>query len=647
MKLQNSIATLIFVVLAMYTTAQDKNAPVMRVDGEPTTLEEFENIFRKNNRDSAITQASLDEYMELFTNFKLKVKEARELGMDTVAKFRNELEGYRAQLARPYLTDGDKLTDLIREAYSRQQEEVHAFHILIKCEPNAKSEDTLAAYNRALALRNRILAGEDFSTVARSKDGSEDPSVKDNGGDLGFFTVFQMVHQFEDAAYTTPVGQISMPFRTRYGYHIMKVVEKRPARGEIHVAHIMVKPKTDTEGDINARNKADEIYQKIVSGEDTFENLCSKFSDDLQTAKKGGELPWFGTGKMVAEFEEAAFALKNDNDVHPPVKTSYGYHIIKRLGYKPVAPFEEMEKDLKSKVSKDARAEKTRKSFLDKIKKEYNYSFDESVLKPVLAKADTNIFEGNIKLKKKALKKTLFVIQGEKHSVDEFIGFLKRRGKFNTRQTPQEFVKSQATKYAEDQLMEYENKRLEQKHTAFRLLMKEYKEGILLFELTDQKVWSKAVKDTLGLQAYYDANKDRFMWPERAEVIIYTCSSDSVANALRSMLAQGRDVASIVGELNKDSQLNIQVEEDVYAKEDREILQKIVWKEGMSNNIIENGQIFILDVKKIIPPSVKKLSEAKGMITSEYQTYLEQEWIKELRAKHKVEVYKDVLHSIK
>jgi peptidyl-prolyl cis-trans isomerase SurA len=647
MKLHNSISTLLFVVLSILATAQDKNAPVMRVDGEPTTLEEFENIFRKNNRDSAITQASLDEYMELFTNFKLKVKEARELGMDTVGKFRNELEGYRAQLARPYLTDGDKLTDLIKEAYDRQQQEVHAYHILIKCEPNAKTEDTLAAYNRALSLRNRILAGEDFSTVAKSKDGSEDPSVKDNGGDLGFFTVFQMVHQFEDAAYTTPVGQISMPFRTRYGYHIMKVVEKRTARGEIHVAHIMVKPKTDSEADINARNKADEIYQKIISGEDTFENLCSKFSDDLQTAKKGGELPWFGTGKMVSEFEEAAFSLKADNDVHAPVKTSYGYHIIKRLGYKSIASYADMEKDLKSKVSKDGRAEKTRKSFLDKIKKEYNYSFDENALKPVMAKADTNIFEGTIKLKKKALKKTLFVINGEKHSVKEFITFLQTRGKFNTRQSPQEFVNTQAHKYAEDQLMDYENKRLEQKHTAFRLLMKEYKEGILLFELTDQKVWSKAVKDTLGLQNYYDQNKDRFMWPERAEVVIYTCSSDSVAGVLRTMIAQGRDRSAIAGELNKDSQLNLQIEEDVYAKEDRDILQKIAWKEGMSSNIADNGQVFIVEVKKILPPSVKKLTEAKGMITSEYQTYLEQEWIKELRAKHKVEVYKDVLHSIK
>ncbi len=635
-----------FLFAGATASAQDKNATILSVDGEATTLEEFDNIFRKNNRDSVITQQSLDEYMELFINFKLKVKEAREMGLDTVGKFKQELEGYRAQLARPYLTDSDKLTNLIQEAYDRQKQEIHAQHILVKCEPVATTQDTLAAYNRAMALRARILAGEDFAEVAKGKEGSDDPSAKDNGGDLGYFTAFQMVYPFEDAAYKTPIGEVSMPVRTRYGYHIIKTLDKRTARGEVHVAHIMIKAKQEPNGEENAAAKADEIYQKIKSGEETFENLASKFSDDVSTGKKGGELPWFGTNKMVIEFEDAAFALQNDGDVSPPVKTSFGYHIIKRLGYKSILPFAEVEKELKNKVSKDGRSEKTRKSFVEKIKKEYNYTFNDAALAPIYAKADTNIFEGKVKLKKRALKKTLVTINGKNYLVKDYISYLQMRGKTKSRQTPSEYVQAMANTFGEDMLMDYENGRLEQKHTPFRLLMKEYREGILLFELTDQKVWSKAVKDTTGLKEYYEQNKQKFMWEERADVVIYTCGGDSVAAVLRSMLAQGRDRSSIAGELNKNSQLNLQIEEGVYTKEDRELLSKIAWKPGMSDNIYENGLVYILEVKEIIPPSVKKLNEAKGLITSDYQTYLEQKWIAELRAKHKVVVNTEVLHSI-
>jgi len=244
--------------------SQDKKATILTIDGEAVTLEEFDNIFRKNNRDSVITQTALDEYMQLFINFKLKVKEARALGLDTVAKFKTELEGYRAQLARPYLTDTDVLNELMREGYDRLNQEIHASHILIKCDPNASPEDTLKAFNKAMDIRNQILNGSDFTIVA--KDRSEDPSAKDNGGDLGYFTAFQMVYPFEDAAYKANTGDITMPVRTRYGYHIIKIIDKRTARGEIHVAHIMIKEKKEEGGAANAEAKATEIYQKLLAG---------------------------------------------------------------------------------------------------------------------------------------------------------------------------------------------------------------------------------------------------------------------------------------------------------------------------------------------------------------------------------------------
>ena len=624
--------------------AQDKNATVLTVDGEATSLEEFENIFRKNNRDSAISQQSLDEYMELFINFKLKVKEAREAGLDTVKKFKTELDGYRNQLARPYLTDTDKLNDLMREAYQNQTQEVRAMHILIKTDANATPADTLRAYNKTMAIRERLMKGEDFASLAKAV--SEDPSAKDNGGDLGYFTAFQMVYPFEKAAYDTKVGEVSMPVRTRYGYHLIKVVDKRSARGEIHVAHIVVKPKSETDGEANAQTKINEIYQKTLTGESTFEDLASKFSDDPTSAKKGGELAWFGTGKMVIEFEDAAYSLKNNGDVSQPFKTSFGWHIVKRLDYKPLPSFESMEKELKNKVSKDSRAEQTRKSFVEKLKKEYAYTIDEAELAKIVEKADSNAFEGKLYVNKKSLEKPLISMTGLTITVNDFNEHMRTKGRSKPTMSPADFVKTSAFKLGEDKLLQLEDARLEEKHTAFRLLMKEYREGILLFEMTDQMVWSKAVKDTAGLAAYYEANKENFKWPERANVIMYTCSSPEIAKKTRKMLNAGKDKSTIAGELNQESQLNLQVQEGVFAREDNALLDKTTWKVGISEDIADNGQIVIVQFKEIIPPTIKKLDEARGMITSEYQTYLEQQWITEMRAEHKYQVNKEVLYTI-
>ena len=640
-----SIAILIAFFSCAVVFAQDKNASVLTVDGEPTSLEEFENIFRKNNRDSVITAQSLDEYMELFINFKLKVKEAREAGLDTVKKFKTELDGYRAQLARPYLTDSDKLNDLVKEAYENYKQEVHAAHILIKVDANASPVDTARAYTKILAIRERIMKGEEFKALAKAT--SEDPSAKENAGDLGYFTAFQMVYPFEKAAYETPVGQVSNPIRTRYGYHLIYVYDKRQARGEMHVAHIVVKPKSEQNSETNAETKIQEIYQKLLSGESTFEELASKFSDDPTSAKKGGELPWFGTGKMVLEFEDAAFSLKNNGEYSAPFKTAFGWHIVKRLEYRPLASFESMEKEIKSKVSKDSRAEQTKKSFIEKLKVEYAYTIEEAELVKIVEKADSNVFEGKIYVGKKAMQKPLIRMNGQTITVSDFNEYMRTKGRSKATMSPGDYVRASAAKMGEDKLLQLEDTKLEQKYTPFRLLMKEYREGILLFEMTDQMVWSKAVKDTAGLASFYESNKQKFMWPERASGVIYTCSNADIAKKVRKMVKDGKDKSEIAGELNKESQLNLQLQEGTYAAEDNALLSKAPWKVGLSEDIADNDQVVILQFKEILPPAIKKLEEARGMITSEYQTYLEQEWIKSMRKEHSFNVNKEVLHSIK
>jgi peptidyl-prolyl cis-trans isomerase SurA len=645
MKLLNRFAALVFFTFSVLSLqAQDKKATVLSIEGENITLEEFENIFRKNNRDSVITKASLDEYMELFINFKLKVKEAKRLGLDTVSKFKTELEGYRITLSRPYLTDGDMLNGMIQEAHERMKSEVRASHILIKLDPNASPEDTLKAYNRALDIRNRILAGEDFATLA--KKSSEDPSAKDNGGDLGYFTAFQMVYQFEDAAYSTRVGEVTMPVRTRYGYHILKVFDKRTARGEVHVAHIMIKEKKEEGGADNAKARAEEIYQKALAGE-SFAELAAKYSEDGSSAKSGGELPWFGTNKMVNEFEDAAFALQKDGDISAPVKTSYGWHIIKRLGARSVGAFADMEKEIKNKVSKDGRAEKTKASFMKKLKQQYKFSLDEKVLEEVALKADTNIFNGKWNLSKKELQKILFSFDGKVYKVEYLHELLTKRDRVKVKMSPKEYVVYEGKLTGDNQIMRYEDSKLEDKHTAFRLLMNEYREGILLFELTDQKVWSKAVKDSVGLQKFFDENQKKFMWTKRRDAIIYTCANDEMAKQVRKLIEAGKTNSEIVEQVNKDSQLNLQIEEGVFSEEDKDVLANTTWSTGLSQNIPYNGQVVIVNVKAIVPETPKKLSETRGMVTSEYQNYLEQQWIAELRAKYKFDIKKEVLYSVK
>ncbi len=312
-------AGLLLAASTVQTQAQTKDSVLLNVAGNNITKAEFERVYYKNNnKENSNDEKSVREYLDLYINYKLKVKEAEALKMDTAQAFIDELAGYRKQLAQPYLTDKDVNDNLIKEAYDRLQKDVKASHILLKLNPDALPKDTLAAYNRIMKIREKLLKGADFAKMAR--DSSEDPSAKENSGDLGYFTGMQMVYPFETAAYTTKVGQISMPVRTRFGYHLIKVDDIRPAVGEIHAAHIMIRC-TSTDADSiqkEAKRKIDEINGKLKAGA-KFEDMVTQYSDDKGSVSNGGILPWFGTGKMVPEFEKAAFALKKE-----------GCHLLKR-----------------------------------------------------------------------------------------------------------------------------------------------------------------------------------------------------------------------------------------------------------------------------------------------------------------------------
>jgi peptidyl-prolyl cis-trans isomerase SurA len=417
----------------------------------------------------------------------------------------------------------------------------------------------------------------------------------------------------------------------------------------------MVKlPKDAKQADIDAAKvKIDEVYNKLKGGE-KFEDLAAKYSDDKASAKKGGELPWFGTGRMVPEFETAAFGLKADGDYSAPVLTQYGWHIIKRMEKKGVPAFDDVKTEFKSKIGKDSRSEKSKTSLVNKIKVEASFKEDRKMLLDFNKAVDSTIYDGNWKSDKAAaLTKVIFNFGNKNYTQQDFAKYIATRQTKRTKDVSiQAIVNTMYDKFVEESAMTYEDSQLETKYPAFRDLLNEYRDGMLLFEITDKKVWSKAVEDTLGLKGFYDANKTNYMWGERADVTIFKFANKEVAERFRKYMKKNAKNNptndQILKEINKNSQLDLQIEEGVYSKKDNENVDKVSWVAGtMSPDMDSEKSIIIVRVNKVLPAAPKSISEARGLITADYQNYLEKEWIGKLRKKYSVTIDQNVLDSIK
>ena len=666
---KNSVVGLASAALAlMLWTLPDagmaQSSDVLDIAGERVSLDDFQHVYGKNNRDSVYSVEALDDYMELFINFKLKVREAEAMGMDTAEAFITELAGYRSQLARPYLVDGDLLDAMVEEAYQRKGMEVRASHILVSVDDNATPADTLAAWNRIQGIRARVTSGEDFEAVARSKNGSDDPSAASNGGDLGWFTAFQMVYPFECAAFNTPEGEVSTVVRTRFGYHILNVVGKRKARGEVQVAHIMVRMPADAPQDqvANAEGRIQEVKRLLLSGE-SFESLALKYSEDPSTANKGGLLPWFGTGKMVESFEDAAFGLEEPGDLAGPVRTDYGFHLLKLMDKKTLPTFEESRRELSKKVRRDSRAEITKTSFVRALKGEYGATVSNrrrEALKAAAIKVDSLFYPGHPLegVRKSELGRTLFSVAGSPRTVEDFLTWA-NAGKIRNVDRPQAAMVSQEIdNYVAQELLAYEDTQLEAKHNDFRLLMEEYHDGILLFELTDQKVWSRAVKDTTGLMEFHGQNRNEFMWEERLDAGIHTCEDAKIAKKVRKELRKNSDIEGLRRELIAERPLALRNEfgefvegENGWADRAFEALRDgslAPDKHGLTIlETTEGGyQIILVHVKEHMMPEPKELDECRGQAIAAYQDHLEKEWIMELRRKYPHDINREALYSL-
>lgn len=630
-------------ILAIETTAQDQ--VLLNIDDQPVYKSEFEQIYWKNKKENIATKEDLDEYIKLFTNFKLKVIAAEEKGLDTAQKFINELAGYRIQLEKPYLIDTSINEELIKEAYFRTINEISASHIMIKLGANPSPEDTIKAYNKIMALRKELLLNEQ-SFEETALEVSEDPSAKDNKGNLGYFTAFKMLYPFEDEAYNTKIGEISNPVRTRYGYHILKVNDIRAAKGRVKAAHIMVANNNDKTRKNVAQLKINEIHQQLISGAD-FSNLAQEFSSDRNSAKKGGELGWIKSGgNYYKEFEDAVFGIQNDNEISKPFQTPGGWHIVKRLAYEPIGDLSSMRYELKNKIQKDSRSSKTKSSFINKLKSEYDFKlkYNEDIFTSLFnsERDSTDLSE----LKKP--NKTLFKFSDKNFSNIDFAIYLNKSLKNQTLIADKSSIYKSLKNYINFQLIEYEKSQLEIKYPEFKALVKEYRDGILLFEISDQKIWSKAIKDTTGLREFYELNSDKWIWPLRASVEIFSSSNKEILEKCYNLKKEDEISSdSIVKIANTPSPLNLSFEEGILPFEGNEVLSNYEKNPGISDIKQINNKYTFIVIEELFQPTPKKLNEAEGLIVSEFQEHLESEWLKEMQQKHKIDINFDVLYSIR
>jgi peptidyl-prolyl cis-trans isomerase SurA len=621
---------IVFFALAANALAQ-ADETLITIGNTKVSKGEFERIYQKNNNNlyNETDRKTPEEYLQLFIDFKLKVIEAENLKMDTSSAFVTELAGYREELAAPYLTDVKYSEQMVYDLYERTTKEVNASHILLMIPNGATPDQEDEVLTRIKTIRQEIIAGKDFNEAAFEY--SEDPSAKTNKGQLGYFTAFQMVVPFENAAFSTPAGEISQPVRSSFGYHILKVHDIRDNQGEILVAHIMKMFPQDATPEIKSNLKAqiDSIYTELKNGAD-FAELANAKSDDKRSAAQGGEMPWFTAGRMIPEFAIPAFALKNIGDFTEPVETAFGFHIIKKINTRPVPTFEESKAMLESRIKTDPERSITSKQvFIEKLKAEYNYVEND---------------EGNDKLRNKNINDSLdynnfelFKIDNKSYTFYQFQKFL------NTTNVEQGPFLNHFNDWVEYEITAFENSKLEEKYPDFRYLFQEYHDGILLFNISEEKIWNFAAQDSVGLEEFYNKNSNKYLWEERFKGQIVTCRDEATRELADQYFAAEMTTEEISDLLNKTENA-ITINEGAWEKGANAVVDYYVWN-GPEPENFESELTFIRGDK--IQPEPKSLNEARGLYVSDYQKYLEENWIKDLRKKYKITVNKKLLKTIK
>ncbi len=652
MKLKKVLLGFSLLLSAVSFAQQSQKEVLFTINDKPYYTDEFIRIYNKNlDLVKDDSQKDLNNYLDLFIGYKLKVNKAYKLGIQNDRKYQSELRSYRNQLSKNYLTDTEVTKELIEEAYKRSLKEIRASHILFLVNENALPADTLKAYNKAVDVRKKAMAGQDFGKLAAQY--SEDPSAKENKGDLGYFSTFSMVYPFETGAYTTPKGQISMPVRTKFGYHLIKVADIRDNRGDIVVAHIMIAKTKDSSPEEIAKTKTtiDEIYQKLKQGED-FATLAKQFSQDTYSAGKGGVLDRFSSGSLNLEaFEDHSFELKNPGDFSQPFETDLGWHIVKLVEKFPVKTFEASQADLENRIKKDDRSKIIAEAMTEKLKKKYSVKKDDKVyvktVKPVTEALYAKSWSLPVKLAD--YDQTILVINNDKKIAGwAFLEYVNNQQKANLGIKPlSKQLSVLFDKFADEQLNVYYNENLENEFPEFNMVMEEYRDGLLLFELMEREIFDKSKSDTIGLASYYKAHLNNYQWEDRVNADVYSSTDKNVIKKAQKYLKKGKDSAYIKEELNTADKVNVIENSGVFEQKSNALPKQDEWKEGVSD-VIEDGEYFyVVKTNKVLPKGPKTLDECKGRVINDYQQYLESTWVDELEKEFTVKVNQDVFAKVK
>ena len=639
------IAFCFFCAIQAYSQTDD---PILFSIGDDEVRQsEFQYIYEKNNADKAdYSKASIDEYLELYKKFKLKVHRARELGMDTIPSLQKELEGYRKQLASSYLKDKEISDRLIDEVLIRMKEDREVSHIFVNADPKANAEKIKASEEKINNIYTTLLSngGATFNQIARTI--SEDKISAKKEGKLGYYTspLPDGFYEFENAMYNTPSGSFSKPIRSKMGFHILKVSDIRPARGEMEIAHILIRLKDKGKKNPDSRLMIDSICSELKKGV-SFEYLASNYSMDNKTRDRGGYLGFFGVNQYERSFEDAAFALEKDGDYTiKPIVTKVGYHVIKRISKRNYKDIERTRKRIEARINNNDRFKVAEEKLIQDVKNEAGFKENRSHLVNLTKTLDNQFYSYKWSAKEFAgSDKEIFNIGKKKYTVMDLANYAKNnvrtRLKFPKKKPFEEAVNEIYDQYVEEEVMAYEEANLERKYGDFRALMREYREGILLFEITKNEVWDKASQDSVGLQQYYDNNKNKYMWPDRVTVDKISLTSSNFKDAQKAHnYAKKKGLKKFLSKYGDNDKVQISQSEEVldaYLIKDMELKKKDGDISALQD---EEGKKVFYVFKSYQVMSFKTLKEARGYVIADYQDHLEKIWVDELKSAYPIKV---------
>ena len=609
---------------------QPKNTDALiTINNEEISVDEFMNIYSKNIQlveDKG--QNGIEDYLELYINYKLKIADAKSEGFDKKQSYLKEYEKYKNQLINTFLTDKKVTPELLQEAYSRTKVEVKAQHILVR----TTGQDTLSALNQIREFRSRFL-NESFENLKNSIHNGNDIFVED----LGYFSAFKMVYDFENAAYNTPVGEISQPFKTQFGYHVVKVLNKRPSLGQAEAAHIMIAKKSNNT-EQTAEQRINELYRLIEQGE-SFEDLAKQYSDDKSSAENGGKLKPFKSGEINSElFVDTAFSL-DVGTISNPIQTKYGWHIIKLLNKKPIESFEQLKFELEKKVKRDSRSQVIKKRMVASIMKQYQVQAPKSNTISTFYKKNKDesrwILNESLSLENQLIK-----IKNRVLSYGDFLSFLNNNSK--TKKSLDDHYNT----FLENSVMQYKKDQLPFENAEYANVLKEYEEGLLLFDIMEEKIWNRAKNDSTGLLEHYNSNALKFIAPKNISGIIARSDKKSTLKKVKKLWVKNMSNDEVSKMVNVKNQ-NVIFSTGTFEIGSSLLPKNTVFETGISKISPLDNSYVILNVLKQQSEKVLSFEEAKGAVISSYQNLLEQNWIETLRAKYSFSVNLNVLNELK